>query len=189
MEQELAAENVPYIGGTDPAYRRDFDPSKDFSSIADGSALDPEVGCVLIGLDFHVNYLKMSLALAYVQRGAEFLATNIDSTLPAAHALFPGAGSVGAGVVKAVGRDPTALGKPSQAMMTAIEGKFQMDKSRTCMVGDRLDTDIRFGVEGGLGGTLMVLTGVSKKVDILSEDAPVKPSVYLDRLGDLMLAK
>jgi 4-nitrophenyl phosphatase len=189
LEQELGAENVPFIGGTDPAYRREFDISKDFATIADGSALDPEVGCVLLGLDFHINYLKMSLALAYVQRGAVFLATNTDNTLPAGNSFFPGAGSVGAGIVNAVGRDPTAMGKPSQAMMRAIEGKFQMDKSRTCMIGDKLSTDIQFGVEGGLGGTLMVLTGVSKKEEFLEEDTAVKPSVYLDKLGDLLLAR
>jgi 4-nitrophenyl phosphatase len=74
-------------------------------------------------------------------------------------------------------------------MMKAIEGKFHMDKSRTCMIGDRLDTDIQFGIEGGLGGTLMVLTGVSTKEELLKDDAPVKPTVYLDKLGDLLLAR
>jgi 4-nitrophenyl phosphatase len=73
--------------------------------------------------------------------------------------------------------------------MRAIEGKFHMDKNRTCMIGDRLNTDIQFGIEGGLGGTLMVLTGVSTKEELLNEDAAVKPSVYLDKLGDLLLAQ
>jgi 4-nitrophenyl phosphatase len=185
IEQELASENVPYIGGTDPAFRRDIEPA-DFASIADGSALDPNVGCVLIGLDFHINYLKMSHAFAYLRRGAVFLATNIDSSLPMAHALFPGAGSTGAGVVKAIGKDPVALGKPSQAMMDAIEGKFKLNRSRTCMIGDRLNTDIQFGIDGGLGGTLMVLTGVNQKEDILAEGAPTVPMAYVDKLGDLL---
>jgi 4-nitrophenyl phosphatase len=176
---------VPYIGGTDPVLRRDIEPA-DFAAIADGSALDPDVGCVLIGLDFHINYLKMSHAFAYLRKGAVFLATNIDSTLPMANAFFPGAGSTGAGVVKAYGKDPIALGKPSQAMMDAIEGKFKLDRSRTCMVGDRLNTDIQFGIEGGLGGTLMVLTGVSSKDEILAEGAPIVPSAYVDKLGDLL---
>jgi 4-nitrophenyl phosphatase len=104
-----------------------------------------------------------------------------------AHALFPGAGSTGAGVVKAIGKDPIALGKPSQAMMDAIEGKFKLDRSRTCMVGDRLNTDIQFGIDGGLGGTLMVLTGVNHKEDILAEGAPTVPMAYVDKLGDLFL--
>ena len=185
IEQELESENVPYLGGADPSLRRDMEPA-DFAAIADGSALDPDVGCVLIGLDFHINYLKMSLAYAYLRRGAVFLATNTDSTLPNSHTFFPGAGSVGAGVVKAHGKDPLALGKPSQAMMDAIEGKFHFDRSKTCMVGDRLNTDIQFGIEGKLGGTLMVLTGVSTKEEILGEGKPIVPTAYVDTLGDLL---
>jgi len=186
VEQELASENIQYIGGTDPGLRRDMEP-KDFAAIADGSALDPDVGCVLIGLDFHINYLKMSHAFAYLRRGAVFLATNTDSTLPMAHTFFPGAGSVGAGVVKAHGQDPLALGKPSQAMMEAIEGKFHFDRSKTCMIGDRLNTDIQFGIEGKLGGTLMVLTGVSTKEEILGEGKSIVPTAYVDTLGDLLV--
>lgn len=185
IEQELAAENVPYIGGTDPSFRRDMTP-EDFASIGNGSALDPDVGVVLSGLDFHINYLKMATAFAYLQRGATFLATNTDSTLPMDHSLFPGAGSVGAPLVKAMGREALALGKPSQAMMDAVEGRFQFDRSRTCMIGDRLNTDIQFGIDGKLGGTLAVLTGVSKKEDFLAEGAETVPGFYADKLGDLL---
>jgi len=128
----------------------------------------------------------MSHAYAYLRRGAVFLATNIDSTLPNSHTFFPGAGSTGAGVVKAHGKDPLALGKPSQAMMDAIEGKFHFDRSRACMIGDRLNTDIQFGIEGKLGGTLMVLTGVSSKEEILADGAEIVPMAYVDTLGDLL---
>ncbi|OCK81107.1 4-nitrophenylphosphatase [Lepidopterella palustris CBS 459.81] len=185
IEQELESEGVSYVGGTDPAFRRDMEP-EDFTKIADGSALDPDVGIVLSGLDFHVNYLKLATGYAYLQRGAKFLATNTDSSLPTAHALFPGAGSVGAGLVKAIGHEALALGKPSQAMMDAIEGKFHFDRSRTCMVGDRLNTDIQFGIEGKLGGTLAVLTGVNKHEDFLGEGKKVVPMAYIDALGDLL---
>lgn len=185
IELELESEGVPYVGGTDARLRRDVEP-QDFEDIASGKMLDEGVAVVLIGLDFHVNYLKMALAQAYLRRGATFLATNIDSTLPMGGSFFPGAGAVGAGVVKAHGREPVPLGKPSQAMMEAIEGKFHFDKSRTCMVGDRLNTDIQFGIEGGLGATLMVLTGVTTKEEILAEGAPVVPTAYVDQLGDLV---
>ena len=157
----------------------------DYRSIASGDVLDPTVGVVLCGLDFHLNYLKLSLAYHYIRRGAVFLATNGDSTLPSAGTLFPGAGSISAPLVKMLGREPVALGKPSQAMMEAIEGKFHFEKARACMVGDRLDTDIRFGVEGGLGGTLAVLTGVSKKEEWEVEGATVRPMAFVDSLGDL----
>ncbi|OJJ60788.1 hypothetical protein ASPSYDRAFT_765194 [Aspergillus sydowii CBS 593.65] len=187
IEQELHSENVPFIGGTDPSFRRDINP-EDYKRIATGdeSLLDPEVGVVLVGLDFHLNYLKLSLAYHYVRRGAVFLATNIDSTLPNSGTFFPGAGSMSAPLIFMLGKDPVSLGKPNQAMMDAIEGKFHFDRSRACMVGDRANTDIRFGLEGKLGGTLGVLTGVSSKEDFVN--GPTRPMVYLDKLSDLLHA-
>lgn len=184
IEKELAAENIPFLGGTDARFHRDMAPA-DFAGLADGSLLDPEVGVVLCGLDFHINYLKLAHGLQYVRRGALFLATNVDSTVPRDHGVFLGAGSCVAALERAVGREPLALGKPSQAMMDAIEGKFQLDRARTCMVGDRLNTDIKFGVEGRLGGTLHVLTGINSKADWQAEDAPAVPSFYADKLSDL----
>lgn len=188
IEQELDSENVPHIGGTDPAYRRYIEP-EDYKKIAAGdpSIIDPEVGVVLTGLDFHFNYFKICLAYHYIMRGAIFLATNIDSTLPSAGALFAGAGTMSAPLVKMLGKEPVALGKPSQAMMDAIEGKFKFDRSRACMVGDRANTDIKFGLEGKLGGTLGVLTGVSTKQEFLEGDT--RPHFYIDKLSDLLAGR
>ncbi|KAL9613516.1 MAG: hypothetical protein Q9167_001958 [Letrouitia subvulpina] len=184
IETELDSESVPHIGGTDPALNRAITPA-DYVAIASGDALDPSVGVVLAGLDFHVNYLKLALAHAYLRRGAVFLATNVDTTLPSAGALFPGAGSISAPLVAMMGGEkPVALGKPSQAMMDAIEGKFRFERARTCMVGDRLDTDIKFGIEGRLGGTLCVLTGVTKSKDEW-EGTEVVPTAWVEKLGDL----
>ncbi|KAB8296903.1 hypothetical protein EYC80_002312 [Monilinia laxa] len=184
IETELKTEGVEFIGGTDPAYRRDITPD-DYKGIADGSLLDDNVGVVLAGLDFHINYLKLCHAYHYLRRGAVFLATNTDSTLPSNHTFFPGAGSISIPLVNMIGKEPTALGKPNQAMMDSIEGKFQFDRKKTCMVGDRLNTDIKFGIEGKLGGTLAVLTGVSKKEEWEAENAPVVPAYYVDKLSDL----
>ena len=184
IETELRSEGVPIVGGTDPSFRRDITEA-DFAGLADGSLLDPEVGVVLAGLDFHVNYLKLATAYQYIARGARFLATNTDSTLPMNHSFFPGAGSVLVPLTNMTKQQPLALGKPSQAMMDAVEGKFHLDRARTCMIGDRLDTDIKFGIEGKLGGTLAVLTGVSKKTDWEAEGAVAVPAYYVDKLSDL----
>ncbi|KAK3944631.1 HAD-like domain-containing protein [Diplogelasinospora grovesii] len=189
IENELRTEGIRFIGGTDPSLRRDITP-EDWKGIADGSLLDPEVGVVLAGLDWHINYLKLSHAYQYLRRGAIFLATNVDPTFPMNHNFFPGAGSIGAApLANMTGQKPVALGKPSQAMMDAIEGKFMLNRERTCMIGDRLDTDIKFGIEGKLGGTLAVLTGVSKRADWEAKDAAAVPAFYVDRLSDLRAAE
>ncbi|TAQ85894.1 hypothetical protein B7494_g5787 [Chlorociboria aeruginascens] len=184
IETELRTESIEYIGGTDPAFRRDMTP-EDYTGIADGTHLDANVGIVLAGLDFHINYLKLSHAYQYLARGAVFLATNTDSTLPSNNTFFPGAGSISIPLINMTGKQPTALGKPSQAMMDSIEGKFQFERKKACMVGDRLDTDIRFGIEGKLGGTLAVLTGVNKKADWEIEGNEVVPAYYVEKLSDL----
>lgn len=184
IEAELDSESLRHVGGTDPSLNRIISPC-DYNSIAAGESLDPSVGVVLCGLDFHLNYLKICLAYHYIRKGALFLATNIDSTLPSAGALFAGAGACVAPVAKMVGREPETFGKPSQKMMDAIEGKFHFDRKKACMVGDRLDTDIRFGIEGGLGGTLAVLTGVCQKEEWEAEGAKIVPMAYVDQLGDL----
>jgi 4-nitrophenyl phosphatase len=188
IENELRTEGVPFVGGTDPNFRRDMEP-KDFDGLADGSLVDPEVGCVLVGLDFHINYLKLSHAYQYLVRDAVFLATNLDSTFPMNKDFFPGGGSMSSPLINMTGKKPLGLGKPSQAMMDAVEGKFQFDRSRTCMVGDRLDTDIQFGIEGKLGGTLHVLTGVSKQEEWEKDGAPIVPAYYADKLSDLNIGK
>ena len=182
IESELASEGIQYFGGSDPAENgpvstQDID---DFKP-------DPEVGVVLVGLDRGINYRKLAKAYQYLQHpDTLFLATNVDSTFPTNGKLFPGAGSCSAPLAYMTGRTPLSLGKPSQAMMDAIEGKFQFDRKRTCMVGDRLNTDIAFGIEGKLGGTLGVLSGVMKEEDILKEGVEVVPEVYLDTLCDLL---
>ena len=51
--------------------------------------------------------------------------------------------------------------------------------------GDRLDTDIAFGVEGGLGGTLCVLTGVTGGREDWEGGGTVKPGFWCEGVGDL----
>lgn len=52
------------------------------------------------------------------------------------------------------------------------------------MRSDRANTDIKFGLEGKLGGTLGVLTGVSTKEEFLEGDT--RPAFYVDKLADLL---
>ncbi len=55
-------------------------------------------------------------------------------------------------------REPTVVGKPAEFMLANIANTFGLKRSQICMVGDRLDTDILFGQQGGLS-TMLVLSG------------------------------
>lgn len=69
--------------------------------------------------------------------------------------------------------------------LDAIEARFQFDKKKAVFIGDRLNTDIQFAHNSGMGGSLMVLTGVSTEEEFKAENAAVVPKYYVEKLGDL----
>lgn len=65
---------------------------------------------------------------------------------------------------------------------------YNIDKSEICMVGDRLDTDILFGQNGGCR-TLLVLSGVTNLETLQSPDNHIQPDFYANQISDLLGAK
>lgn len=182
MEEELSNAGIEFVGGTDPALRKIDVSDEDLDKLK----YDPSIGAVLCGLDFHITYLKIANALVQLQNeDTIFLATNLDPTFPTNGQLLPGAGTIVSTLRYSSGREPIALGKPSVEIMDCIKAKFQFNPKRACMVGDRLDTDMLFGAQGGLG-TLLVLSGVSTEDSISPENKPVvQPEYYAEKLGSL----
>ncbi|KAJ2916226.1 hypothetical protein MD484_g4218, partial [Candolleomyces efflorescens] len=181
LEEELRDEGIQVLGGTDPQ-------DCTLESFDLGTfERDPDVGAVVCGLDTKINYTKLSKAYQYLLQdpACHFIATNEDSTYPSAHGLLPGAGSVSAPLRYALNKNPVCTGKPSSTMLDCIKAKIQFDPKRTLMIGDRLNTDIQFGQNGGLA-TLLVLTGVTLESDITGPDASsVVPDFVTQSLGDL----
>jgi phosphoglycolate phosphatase len=58
----------------------------------------------------------------------------------------------------AASADQVNVGKGGSWLFPYLLAKFQLQPSRTAVVGDRLDTDIAMGKQGGLV-TLLPLTG------------------------------
>ncbi|KAF1794791.1 Nitrophenylphosphatase-like domain [Phytophthora cactorum] len=132
---------------------------------------------------------------------------SFDSTYPTDGAIIPGGGSLVNMLECAIGQyvsacvvlyskvlaclsfvllslrysPPEAVcGKPSQDLLQTIIATYKLDPSRTCMVGDRLSTDIEFGNAGGLN-TLLVLTGITHESELGSiENALHVPDHYVD---------
>ncbi|KAI8988677.1 HAD-like domain-containing protein [Pilobolus umbonatus] len=172
IKQELETEGIRSCGG------QEDNGSFENEEVPD----DSEVGAVVVGLDTQVNYRKYAKAFAYLTRnpGCYFILTNEDYTFPQHGSFYPGAGSIAAPLITALGRRPDAvLGKPAQNMLEAIHSQHNLDFKKTVMIGDRLDTDIEFGLHAGID-TLCVLTGVTKKEELLSDDNQTKSTYYID---------
>lgn len=64
----------------------------DVTDIASLGQLDPSITSVVVGLDTHVNYVKLSRAASYIRdRHCLYLATNTDASDPTDNGLIVGA--------------------------------------------------------------------------------------------------
>jgi phosphoglycolate phosphatase len=151
---------------------------------------DPDVGAVVVGLDREVNYRKIQYATLCIRENAdcEFIATNTDAVTHLTDAQeWAGGGSTVGAIQGSTQTEPTVVGKPSSFMLEDVAAKFGLDKSQICMIGDRLDTDILFGKNGGLR-TMLVLTGVTTEARLLDESNNIQPDLYTAGLKDLLPA-
>jgi HAD superfamily hydrolase (TIGR01450 family) len=123
---------------------------------------------VVVGLHLDFDYHRLAAAADAVRAGARLIATNDDTTYPAAGGrLQPGAGSILAGIVAASGTAAVVAGKPYAPMADLVR---RLAGPTGVAVGDRADTDGRFAVALGYPFGL-VLTGVTRR-----EDLPVSPA-------------
>ncbi len=141
---------------------------------------------VVAGLYFGFDYDALRRACGAVRRGARFIATNVDATLPVEGGDFwPGAGSLVAAVQTCAGVAPTVIGKPSVHGGEMALVKMGLPAARVLCVGDRLDTDILMGRNAGIP-TALVLTGVSQRQDV--DRTGIVPDYVFDDLPALMSA-
>lgn len=121
---------------------------------------------VVAGMDHGLTYEKIWGGLTAILSGAEFIATNPDSTYCTKDGLAPGAAaSIGALAAAAEEEPSEIIGKPSTYMLEALLEVLDVTPERTAIIGDRIDTDIRAGKKLGLT-TILVLTGVNSKKEV-----------------------
>jgi len=140
---------------------------------------------VVVGLDRQVTYDVLRDACLEIRRGATFIATNTDRTLPTEQGLVPGAGAIVAALVAATDVAPIVIGKPGRPMFELALEIASTPASATAMLGDRLDTDIDGAADLGLA-TILVLTGVSTRADV--ERNAIKPDFIFADLPALTAA-
>src|SRR5215204_936463 len=146
---------------------------------------EEQPAAVVIGLDLEFTYAKLKAAHEAIQRGALFIATNADTTLPTEAGLVPGAGSIVAALAAATGQRPIVIGKPETPMLETAMTRMGAPPEETVMLGDRLDTDILAGERAGMS-TVLVLTGVSTREDLATAEA--LPDVVISDLPSLVEA-
>lgn len=140
--------------------------------------------CVVVGLDRWVTYQKLAEALRCLTRGALFVATNEDSTLPVENGVLPGAGAIVAALERASGRKPDiVIGKPAPTMFKMILEEKRLNPLTTIVVGDRIDTDVAGAKRLGIV-TALVLSGATSRDELSS--SPLRPDFVLESLSEIL---
>lgn len=145
------------------------------------AGVDAEV--VVIGADFDLTYEKLRVAAVAILRGARFVATNPDTTLPTEEGLIPGTGALVAFLVAATDVEPVVIGKPQTALLLQSAAMLGTQPDETAMLGDRFETDIMAGRNAGFV-TILVLTGVTRPEELATH--PFQPDVVVSDLGPLV---
>jgi len=138
---------------------------------------------VLMGYGPDVAWRDLAQASYAVGRGALFVATNTDLTIPTAEGIAPGNGTLVGAVASSTGRDPLVAGKPHAPLM--LESVERVGASRPLVVGDRLDTDVEAGHGSGIP-TLLVLTGVTDVAALIAAEPQRRPTYVAADLRGLL---
>jgi NagD protein len=138
---------------------------------------------VIAAFDRTFDYAKLQTAFDAIRAGARFFATNADRFCPVPGGGQPDAAAVIAAVEACTGiKVEMVAGKPSPRMAEAALAAAGVPAADCLLVGDRLETDIRMGVEAGMA-TALVLTGATRREDL--EGKEIRPDFILESLREL----
>jgi HAD superfamily hydrolase (TIGR01450 family) len=146
------------------------------------ASADDEPRAVVMGYDPTLDYARLAEAVVAIRRGALFVASNLDATLPTPRGPLPGMGSLAALVITATGQQPIAAGKPERPLFD--QSVARTGAKNALVVGDRLDTDIA-GANRAELPSLLVLTGVTDLLAAATAAPEQRPSFVASDLRGL----
>ena len=140
---------------------------------------------VILGFDMTLAYDNLSTACRLIDKGVPYIATHPDVRCPIENGEFiPDCGAMIELIKTATGVSPLdVLGKPYHYMIDLLIERTGFKKNEIAMVGDRLSTDIAFGLNNHILSVL-VLTGEASLEDV--ERGHIKPDIILDRAANLI---
>lgn len=136
---------------------------------------------IVMGFDTELTFQKLRDVsyLLLTRRNIPYIATNPDYVCPTEFGSVPDCGSVCDMIYNATKKRPVVIGKPSPLMPTLAMNRYGYSKEQTAVVGDRIYTDVRSGINAGVCGILVmsgetdeeILAASSVKPDLVLKDA------------------
>ncbi len=143
-----------------------------------------DTDCVVMGFDTELTFQKLhDISYLLLTREIPYIATNPDWVCPTEFGSVPDCGSVCQMLQNVSGKLPEFIGKPGPLMPQLALERLGYDKTQTCVIGDRIYTDIKSGLNAGTV-TILVMSGETT-CEIL-EESPDKPHFVLDSAADIL---
>ena len=145
------------------------------------------VECIVMGFDTELTFRKLHDVsyLLLTRPDLPYIATNPDYVCPTEFGSVPDCGSVCDMIYNATKKRPVVIGKPTALMPQLAMAKLGMTKEETCVVGDRIYTDVKSGLNAGITG-ILVLSGETTR-EILAQ-SPDKPHLVLEDASEILNA-
>ena len=154
-----------------------------------GDARKSEFRATKIGFLFQDSTMIQALTLRenllLTRPELPYIATNPDLVCPTEFGSVPDCGSVCYGIKNATGKEPIVIGKPSTLMPQLAMERLGIAKEQTCVVGDRIYTDVKSGLNAGITDILVLSGETTLKILEESED---KPHLVLQDAGEILAA-
>ncbi|KAI3438214.1 hypothetical protein D9Q98_000651 [Chlorella vulgaris] len=191
--EELAAAGIEHVTwqelvGSPTATNGAAEMQREWTAASFGRLqLDQSIGAVVVGWDPNFSYSSMCCAAACLRElpGCEFVATNLDPADNMGNGrMMPGTGCIVRAVETAAGREAVNVGKGGSWLLPFLCEQYDILPSQACIIGDRLDTDIALGRQGGLQ-TVLPLSGVTKPAQLLEAESAQLPHYVVDNLAAL----
>ena len=144
------------------------------------------VTCIVAGNDTELTFKKLEdVCKLLLLRGdeVEYIATNPDLVCPTEYGSVPDCGSVSAMIFNATGKWPKYIGKPEPLMPQLAMDMIGVSKEQTAVVGDRIYTDIKSGLNAG---TVSILVMSGETTDEILENSEDKPDIVLPDCGEIL---
>lgn len=138
---------------------------------------------VIVGDTHNYNYESIQTAVNLVLRGARLIGANPDVSGPVEHGIAPSTKALIAPIEIATGKKAYFVGKPNPLMMRIALKRLGVSREDSIVIGDRMDTDVRCGLESEID-TLLVLSGITSREEV--EQFPYQPKYILNGIIDLI---
>ena len=146
-----------------------------------------EVDCIVMGFDTELTFQKLEdvSRLLLTRESIPYIATNPDYVCPTEFGSVPDCGSVCDMIFNATGKRPVVIGKPSPLMPELAMAKYGYTKAEAAVVGDRIYTDVKSGLNAGITGILVLSGETTREILAKSED---KPHLVLEDASEILKA-